>query len=270
MADVRPIGIFDSGIGGLTVAHAISQSLPKEQIIYFGDNAHLPYGDKSSAAIRRFSDKICQFLMKQNCKLIIIACNSASSASYPFLHKKYSDQILIANVVDPVVQFISQKKYDKAIGVIGTRATIRSRIYPRKIRKANENIQVRSLATPLLADMIEEGFYNNNISRAIIRSYLEKPGIRDIEALILACTHYPLIREDIAAYYKEKIEIFDTMGIVADFVKSALSERKMLSNKKRRKSHQFFVSDYTKSFEETARIFWGSKINLEEIRNVSE
>ena len=261
MSSSLPIGIFDSGIGGLTVANAIRKILPNEQIIYFGDTAHMPYGDKSPEAVKFYSLKIAKFLLDKKCKVIIIACNTASAHAFHELVHFLGDQIPIINVIDPVVDLMVQKGNAQKIGVIGTKSTIRSDIYARKFKAADHEIQVSSLATPLLAPMIEEGFFNNNISKTVINSYLSSSKLKKINSLILACTHYPLIKEEISAFYKGSVNIINTAEIVALHVKDRLSELKLL-NVGPAKKHQFFVSDYTPSFEKSTRLFFGEKINL--------
>ena len=257
----KPIGIFDSGIGGLTVASAIRKVLPDETLIYFGDTAHMPYGDKSSEAIKYYSLKIGKFLQQMDCKTIVIACNTASSLGYQDLQDFLGDKLPIMNVIDPVVDYISHQKKYKEIGVIGTKATIKSAIYQKKIATVVPHLMVHSLATPLLAPMIEEGFFENKISKTIIDSYLSSPKLKNIEALILACTHYPLIQNEINQYYEGRIDIINTAEIVAEDVKLQLQERGLLNTGKKGKD-QFFVSDKTSSFENSTRIFFGNKINL--------
>ncbi len=267
MRDDRPIGIFDSGIGGLTVANAILQRLPKERMVYFGDTAHLPYGDKSAHAIRHYAEAITLFLMEKQCKALVIACNSASAAAYLFLQRKYARHFPIFNVIDPVIDKVSSRKELHTIGVIGTKATIRSGIFPRKFRQSRADLVVRSQATPLLAPMIEEGFFNNTISRAVLQSYLGKPMFRNIQGLVMACTHYPLIRRDIEWFYNGKdIELFDTPAVVADEVARVMKQEGLLRHRKSTAENEFYVSDYTDSFEKTTRIFWGEKIHLQEAR----
>ncbi len=262
----QPIGIFDSGIGGLTVANAINSLLPKEQIIYFGDTAHMPYGDKSPEAIKYYSIKIGQFLAEQNCKAIVIACNTASSLGYKDLNDVVGRKIPVINVIDPTVDYILSHKKLKNIGVIGTKATIKSNVYAKKIKEKNEALNVASLATPLLAPMIEEGFFNNTISRTIINSYLDKPKLKHIDSLVLACTHYPLIKKEILEFYKRDIAILDSAEIVAQYVQKVLSKKKLLSNKKTQE-HHFYVSDFTSSFEKSTKIFFKEKIHLE-LKNI--
>lgn len=260
----NPIGIFDSGIGGLTVANAIQKVLPHETLIYFGDTAHLPYGDKSPDSIKYYAIRITQFLMEKNCKMIVIACNTASSLAFETVKDFVNGKIPVINVIDPVVDFIIKNKNLKHVGVIGTKGTIKSDIYTKKLKAKNKKLEVASLATPLLAPMIEEGFFNNKISRSIISSYLSSRKLAKVDSLILACTHYPLIRPEVEEFYKKKIKIVDTAGVVADSVKQVLTEKNLLSKKKTPK-HHFYVSDFTKSFEESTRYFFKNQIHLEKV-----
>ena len=259
-----PIGIFDSGIGGLTVANAIHQKLPKESIIYFGDTAHLPYGDKSPDSIKYYSIRISQFLLSRHAKMIVIACNTASSLAYETVKDFVDGRVPVINVIDPVVKTVLAQKSLQKVGVIGTKGTIKSDIYSKKLKAKNKNIEVASLATPLLAPMIEEGFFNNKISRSIIASYLSNRRFKKIDSLILACTHYPLIKQEIEEYYSGKINIIDSAGVVAEHVEVVLKELLLLSKNKKPK-HHFFVSDFTSSFEESTKNFFKSKIHLEEV-----
>ncbi|HVA98515.1 MAG TPA: glutamate racemase [Bacteroidia bacterium] len=259
----RPIGIFDSGIGGLTVANAIHEVLPNEQLIYFGDTAHMPYGDKSPDSIKYYAIRISQFLLEHDCKIIVIACNTASAIAYEVVKDFVGEKALVVNVVDPVVKEVTQKKI-KSVGVIGTKGTIKSDIYAKKIYLLNKNIEVKSLATPLLASMIEEGFFNNKISRTIINSYLSRPRLKKIDALILACTHYPLIKKEIQEYYEKNILIIDSAKVVANYVYDLLKKEKLLNTTKNLKQH-FYVSDYTNSFEKSTKYFFKNKIHLEKI-----
>lgn len=254
------IGIFDSGIGGLTVAREITKAMPHVSIFYFGDTAHLPYGDKSKQAIVHYSKKIGDFLVEQGCTHVVIACNTASAFAFDALKKHLYGRAFVYNVIDPVVQYVTSQITFNHIGVIGTKGTISSRIYPRKIQKQQANIKVSSLATPLLAPMIEEGFFNNKISKTIIDNYLSKKELQHIESLILACTHYPLIKETVESYYKGKVHIIDSAYIVAQSLKEKLKPLKPKANNVGKPT--FFVSDYTQSFQESAQTFFGSKIKL--------
>lgn len=262
MEKEQPIGIFDSGIGGLTVAHAVKTQLPKERILYFGDTAHLPYGDKSTAAIQAYSIKICDLLLQHNCKVILIACYSASSAAYNLVKEYVGSKALVVNVIDPSIHYLVERFEGKTIGLIGTKKTVGSNIYQKKIDKQGKNIILRSLATPLLAPMIEEGFFNNSISEKIISEYLSNPKLTAIEVLILGCTHYPLIKAQIEAFYEGKVEILDTSKIVASYLKELLEKHDLLKESLET-NHRFFVSDYTYSFVESTKIFFKEEVNLQ-------
>jgi glutamate racemase len=257
----KPIGIFDSGIGGLTVANAIQNVLPNESLIYFGDTEHLPYGEKSPEAILHYSLRIADFLLEHNCKIIVIACNTASSIAYEAVKDHLKGKALTFDVINPVTKNVASKYSNSKIGVIATKATIKSDVYSQKIKQLNSSLEVASLATPLLVPMIEEGFYNNKISKAVIASYLEKAKLKNIKALILACTHFPLIKPEIEDFYKGKVDIVNSAEIVADHIKEKLIEFNLSTTKKTRKC-EFYVSDYTKSFEESTRFFFKGKINL--------
>lgn len=265
MSQNNPIGIFDSGIGGLTVAQAIKKALPNESIIYFGDTAHVPYGEKSPELIRRYSKGITEFLLTQNCKAIIIACNTASAHAYQSTRELVESDIPVINVIDPVINLVGNQFTHGKVGIIGTKSTIRSRVYVNRLKKVNPQLEVVSKAAPLLAPMIEEGFYNNNISKTIISSYLKGPRFKNLNALILGCTHYPLIQNEVSEYYQGKIEIFDSSRSTASYLKKLLTEQKLL-NHNSKIPDQFIMSDYTKSFEKSATQFFGHKISIIEKR----
>lgn len=257
-----PIGVFDSGIGGLTVANAIRQVLPSESLIYFGDTAHMPYGDKSAEAIKYYCLKIGKFLQDEGCKAIVIACNTASSLGYNDLKDFLGNDIPILNVIDPVVDYCAIQNHYKKIGVIATKATIKSNIYANKLKEVLPNVEVQSLATPLLAPMIEEGFFENKISKTVINAYLSSPKLKKIDAIILACTHYPLIRNEIDAFFKGKVEILNTANIVAEDVKKKLTTLNLQNTSSKQPKHQFYVSDKTSAFENSTQLFFRDKINL--------
>lgn len=287
----NPIGIFDSGIGGLTVANAIKKVLPNEDFVYFGDTEHLPYGEKSKESIRRFSKNIIRFLINKGCKAIVIACNSASSVINNDL-LKYANDKIVFNVIDPVAMLIVELSNDRKslegetleVGVIGTKATIGSEIYTKKIEEFWSDINcgysddsgvtkkiscynvpsIKSLATPLLAPMIEEGFINDEISKKVIQNYLSDPILKNIDILILACTHYPLIYKKINEYYNGKKIVIDSSEIIAKHIESILNKKNLLNNKIET-NHQFYVSNYTKSFEQSTRFFFKDGVKLEEV-----
>jgi glutamate racemase len=256
----QPIGIFDSGVGGLTVAHAIKQILPGENLIYFGDTAHLPYGDKSEEAIRNYSQRITEFLLDHNSKVVLIACNSASASAFESLKKEFSGKTIIIDVIDPVVDHMAVRNFRK-IGVIGTKRTISSGTYEKKLKKTSPGASVVSMATPLLVPMIEEGFIFDDISNAIIRTYLSNESLAGIEALILGCTHYPIIKNQISKFFNFNVEVVDSARIVAMILRDTLEKNNLLNGSGKVKD-QFFVSDYTTYFEKIARMFFEGEINL--------
>jgi len=257
----QPIGIFDSGVGGLTVAHAIKQLLPGESLIYFGDTAHLPYGDKSADLIKFYSKRIADFLLSYNSKVILVACNSASASAFDSLRKEFSDKVILIDVIDPVVDLLSARSYGK-IGVIGTKRTISSGTYDEKLKVKSPVTKVISVATPLLVPMIEEGFIFDDISNAIIRTYLSNEAFNGIEALVLGCTHYPIIKNQISKYFNFSIEIIDSARIVSLILKEIL-EKNNLMNSSDNVIDRFYISDYTPYFEKIARMFFEGEINLE-------
>jgi len=258
----RPIGIFDSGIGGLTIAHAINKKLPNESIVYYGDTLHLPYGEKSKNAINNYCNKIVDFLIKKNCKAIIFACNSASSVAFRNIFKQVGQDCLLFNVIDPLVEYIVQKKNIKNIGVIGTNATISSNIYAKKINAIKTQIKVHSVATPLLASLIEE---NNEelYSKNILELYLKNPKLNNIDALILGCTHYPIITEHISNFYNNEITIFDATKHLSKTVKSMLKNSDLL-NINLSPKHKFYVSDHRPHFQKKTKLFFPNGIILKE------
>lgn len=257
----QPIGIFDSGIGGLTVANAIVKLLPQENIIYFGDTAHLPYGDKSPATIQAYSVKIAHMLIQQKCKLILIACNSASTAAYELIKEYAGSKAIVMNVVDPTIQFLREHYANKHLGLIGTRQTVNSNVYKKKIDDLNRNIQLTSLATNLLASAIEE-FGNNGVTDSLVEEYLSHEPFKKIDALLLACTHYPVVKEKIERFFQSKIDIIDPSEAVAYAVKTSL-EQLNLVNHEGRGLKSFYVSDYTESFAAGTKIFFDDTIKLE-------
>lgn len=262
MSDNRPIGIFDSGMGGLTVAHAVSKVMPEEQIVYFGDSAHLPYGDKSAATIQAYSIKICDVLLKQNCKVILIACNSASAAAYELIKAYVGSRAKVLNVIDPVVEYVVQHYSQKQVGLIGTKQTVGSGVYDYKMQVQDPSIQFAGLATPMLVPMIEENYHNDQISAAIIKAYLADERLANLNALILGCTHYPLIKGEIESYYGQKVDVIDSSEIVANSLEKLL-QKEALASLIRQKPNKFLVSDITPSFERAAELFFHAEVSLE-------
>lgn len=260
MSNSAPIGIFDSGVGGLTVARAIADLLPRESFIYFGDTAHLPYGDKSDEAIKQYSKSITRYLIDEGAKAIIVACNTASAVAYSSLVEAFGDQLPIINVLDPVAEAVALRNH-KHVGVIGTRATIKSNAYARRLRSLKADLQITSLATPLLVPVIEEGLAQSSISTEVLLHYLNQPELQAIDALILGCTHYPILHNEIDMFLEGEVHVVDSPQIVAETVSQVLAAAGLLTDKKNGQKH-FYLSDYTETFHRIARSFFGHEVAL--------
>ena len=242
------------------MAHAIKQILPGESLIYFGDTAHLPYGDKSAESIRYYSKRITEFLLEHNSKVVLVACNSASASAFDSLKKEFEGKAILVDVIDPVVDYLGTRNFNK-IGVIGTKRTISSGTYEKKIKEKSPETTVVSMATPLLVPMIEEGFIFDDISNAIIRTYLTNESLNGIQALILGCTHYPIIKNQISKIFNFNVEVIDSARIVSMILRDTLEKNNLLNDSGIVKD-QFFISDYTTYFEKIARMFFEGEINL--------
>lgn len=257
----KPIGIFDSGVGGLTVAAAIKKQLPQESFIYFGDTKHSPYGDKSGETIRRYSSDISKFLLTKDCKAIVIACNTASALAYDQLKKDYA-HIPIINVVDPVASFVA-KQNPKKIGIIATRATTKSKIYKKRLLEINPDLKIEDAATPLLVGLVEEGFINTELSRGAIKQYLNHPKFRNLDSLILGCTHFPLLQKEIEQFFQGKTHVVDSPELVAMELEKILRTENILKSGGKGE-YQFYVSEKTAAFSKIAKNFFGENIVLKE------
>lgn len=261
----QSIGIFDSGIGGLTVANAISSLLPNEHLVYFGDSEHMPYGEKSPDLIQEFSVKITKYLIEEkNCKAVVIACNTASAVAYNHLKKVYEGRIPIINVIDPMIELVVANEFQN-LGIIATRGTVESKVYQDKLDRRAPNQKYAVLATPLLASMIEENFIHDEISSTVIAKYLSDPILKEIDSLVLACTHYPLIADDISELYQHKVKLLLSGPVVAEKLKFILQKENIISTESNREN-EFIVSDLAKNFEKSAEKFYGTKICLKEVK----
>jgi glutamate racemase len=260
----QPIGIFDSGIGGLTVAHAITEKLPHENIIYFGDTAHLPYGDKSAETIQRYCLSIIDFLLAQHCKVILVACNSAAASAYEAMQNYLQNRVPLIGVIDPVVNECIKKFPKKVVGLIGTKRTVESRVFETKIQTSAKNIQLKALATPLLVPIIEENFHSHEkLVDEALKLYLSQASLQNIDALVLACTHYPVLKSRIAAFYDHQVPLLDAGEITANALAELLKENHLLNPQTAQGQRHFFVSDLTPAFAKMANEFFGENIVLE-------
>lgn len=258
------IGVFDSGIGGLTIVRAIKQLLPQEAIVYFGDTAHLPYGDKSAATIQAYALRICNILLQKQCKVIVIACNSASAAAYEHIKAYVGKKAWVLNVIDPMVHYIQEHFQGKTIGLIGTKQTVQSGVYEKKLNALGQGIRLKALATPLLVPMIEDGFAQGKICQEIIQRYLQAPQLQGISALILGCTHYPVIKSQIEAFYQNQVAVLDATSLTAVALKNFLEEHQLI-NTQEIAEDQFMVSDLTEDFEKATQLFFDKAVHLEQI-----
>ena len=220
-----PVGVFDSGVGGLTVAREISRQLPKENIVYFGDTARVPYGSKSQNTIIRFSEQIIRFLKTKQVKAIVIACNTASALALDAVRDEFD--IPIMGVVIPGARAAVEATKNRKVGVVGTDATVQSGMYTKVIREMAPDITVIEKACPLFVPLVEEGFKEHVVTQEIIEYYLESMKHTDIDAMILGCTHYPLIRSKIREYMGDRIQIVNPAYETAMDLKKMLEERGM-------------------------------------------
>src|SRR5256714_8637025 len=208
MSDSRPIGVFDSGIGGLTVVKAMRDLLPNENISYLGDTARVPYGNKSAETVERYSIELANILTKENAKAIVVACNTVSSVSIPKLRANV--KVPVIGVIEPGAQAAIATTRNRHVGVIGTRATIRSGAYENALRALNVHVRVTSQACPLFVPLIEEGLLNDALTDQTIKRYLDPMIAGGIDTLVLGCTHYPLLAGAIGSVLGQRIKIVDS------------------------------------------------------------
>lgn len=262
----QPIGICDSGIGGLTVAKEIIESLPNENIIYLGDTARVPYGVRDKETITKFAFDLVKFLIDKKVKAIVVACNTISATCLPELQSL--SPIPVIGVIKPTVGEVVNNLKTKIIGVIGTRATVNSNRYENEIKKLNHKIMVFSQACPLLVPLAEEGFINHKATKIITQEYLEYFKGKNIDSLILGCTHYPILRNIIQEVIGENIKIIDPALPVRKELINILTTNNLLGNTKEPVLH-FFFTDITPQTEKTVKVFFDGnfpgkleKINL--------
>ena len=251
-----PIGIFDSGVGGLTVVRQIHKVLPREDLVYLGDTARVPYGTKSPSTVVRFSCEDTQFLLQQNVKAVVVACNTASAWALPTLEKKF--KVPIFGVIVPGVCAALETTRNRRIGVIGTSATIRSKAYSSALLARGDGVNVFARACPLLVPLVEEGWTNRHVTAEILRDYLGPIRRHRIDTLILGCTHYPLLKPAIRRIVGRGVTLVDSAESCARDVKVRLDKLGLLCPSRRRGgSIQPFVTDETDRFTDVARRFLG-------------
>ncbi|MCI1721944.1 MAG: glutamate racemase [Lachnospiraceae bacterium] len=249
-----PIGVFDSGLGGLTVAREIMRNLPNEKIVYFGDTARVPYGNKSKATVVRYSEQIMRFLQTQNIKAIVIACNTASAMALDEIRDQAGVPVL--GVVEPGALMAVKATKNKRVGVIATKATIGSGAYTRQIHRIDPDITVIGEACPLLVPLVEEGWTHDPVTDEIIMRYLKEILGKDIDTLILGCTHYPLLRSEIHGLIGDGITLVNPAYETAQALAGLLKKENLLNGEVPGKDepypYKFFVSDDAERFADFA------------------
>ena len=259
------IGIFDSGVGGLTVARAIMQQIPGYDIVYFGDTARTPYGTKSSETVIGYTISNIEFLLSRGAKLIVIACNTASSVATAPVLKQFS--VPIFEVITPAVELAVQASKNLNFGIMGTRATITSGIYETKIIENQPQARIYSVACPLLVPLVEEGWLDKAETAMIVKKYLQPLKTRQIDTLILGCTHYPLLKNVIQRKIGKRVHLIDSSISVSNSVKAFLAANRQIDRRLGRNDRlTLFVSDVTDQFKKIAEMTLKTKITFEAVR----
>lgn len=257
--DIRPIGMFDSGIGGLTVLKEVKRLLPNEEIIYLGDTKRFPYGSKSKDAIVEASRNCIKYLIEKNVKLIVIACGTATSQSLDILKKEFD--IPIIGIIEPTVDYLQKNvKSKETIGVIATQGTIRSNAWEEKVLEKLPNVEVKSQETPLLATMAEQGWINNKVAKYTIKEYMKC--FKKINRLVLGCTHYPLFELLIKRELSKKVDIINTGEKVASYLKEYLKNKK-IENNKEIKGFKIYLTDKETNFSNVAKKLLEQNVAIE-------
>ena len=257
--DNRSIGVFDSGLGGLTAAKEIMRLFPNESIVYFGDTSRVPYGTRSKETILKYTHSDIRFLLTQGVKMIVIACGTASSAALPHIKEDFS--VPIYGVVDAAVYTAVRETENKRIGVIGTSATIKSGAYKRYIKEYDPTIETFEKACPLFVPLVENGHFDTKVTELVIEEYLAELKAAGVDTLILGCTHYPLLEAAIARYMGEGVRLISPGQEVARFLKKKLNDNNRHSEVKDERQYSYFVSDSVEQFEELGGIFLEKEID---------
>ncbi|MBU1083295.1 glutamate racemase [Patescibacteria group bacterium] len=255
-----PIGVFDSGVGGLTVIKSLLKVLPHEDFIYLGDTARTPYGSRSAETIKRYTQEDINFLLRQRVKLIICACNTASAIGLNDLPKEITTPVM--GVINPMIAIVKENATSNAtIGILGTRATINSRAYQSKLKTALPKARIFDIACPLLVPLIEENWIANSATRDVLKTYLTPLIKSSPEILILGCTHYPLLKKEIAKLLPKTL-ILDSGNALAKSVKALLTTNQLINSQKQPGKIKFFVTDSSTQFNSVAKIFLPNISNI--------
>lgn len=256
--DNRPIGIFDSGLGGLTCVREVMSIMPNEDIIYFGDTGRVPYGTRSSATIVKYVRQDINFLRRFDIKFIVIACGTASSAALPHITTEYDTDII--GVVDPASRQAAEATRNGIVGVLGTRGTINSKKYSEKIGNLNPDIKVISNACPMFVPIVENGYADTEVARILAREYLEPIIKAGADTIILGCTHYPLLRKTIQDIVGDGVTLIDSGSAAAYDAKRIMTEHSLLTDRTDGGTVRYYVSDTIHGFEELGSLFLSKKI----------
>jgi len=271
MNRTNPIGFFDSGIGGLSVVKAFMQLMPNENIVYFGDTARVPYGSKSNDTVIEYSIQAANFLLRKNIKLLVVACNTASSVALTELRKFLT--IPVIGMIEPGSKMAVEFTRNNKIGVIGTNATINNKAYSNQLKKLNPKVKVFEKACPLFVPLAEEGWINHKATSMIAKEYLTEMKEKEIDTLILGCTHYPILSNIIQNAIGKKVKLIDSGSPSARLVEDYLNGRGLRNQSVHHGQSEFYVSDVPTKFREIAERFLGKKIThlhkveLEELTN---
>ena len=260
------VGIFDSGIGGLTVAHAVMQQLPRESVTYFGDTARVPYGPKSPDTVKRYSLEIASFLVDQQVKMLVVACNTATAHALPVLRDRLT--IPVIGVIEPGARAAVRATRNGHVGVIGTAGTIKSGAYERALRALEPSLRITARACPLFVPIVEEGWVDHEATRLIAREYLA-PLLREkVDTLVLGCTHYPLLKHVIADVLGPDVTLIDSAEETARETAAVLSDRRLTANGRDEPSHRFIASDDPLMFLQLGQRFLGDAIDGVEVKTL--
>ena len=260
--DNRPIGAFDSGLGGLTVLKEIRNLLPTESIVYFGDSGRAPYGTKSKETVIKYTFQNIRFLLNQDIKMIVIACNTASACSIDLV--KHSFDIPVVEVVEPGAVSAVRETVNKKIGVIGTVATVNSGVYEKAISRLDPSIEIFQKACPLFVPLVEEGWWENDIAVRIVEEYLLPLKEKGIDSLVLGCTHYPLLYNTISKVMGEGVKLVSSALEVAKVVKEVINKNNAARDDKITPVYRFYTSDSVEKFESLANSILNEKIHSAE------
>ena len=260
----QPVGIFDSGLGGLTVARAVKSLLPQESLVYFGDTAYLPYGDKTACVLQGRVLQITSFLLQQRCKAILIACHSASAVAYDVVRAYVGPRAIVLNVIDPMITYLGHHFSGQTVGLIGTKQTVESNVYTRKSATSGALIHFRALPTPLLAPMVEANFLQGDYCKKTLHSYLRHSALQHLGAFVLGCTHYSFIKKDVEAFYQHAVEVLDAAPLIAQRLRHLLAHHQLLNTTAPAKD-LFFASSPAPPLAAATQAFFGQLVCLKQL-----